>query len=82
MTEIYLIRHSQAQGNRYRMIQGSWDGEITEMGKRQIGEMVVTPREIDQMVGELSQVLAMGLNLALQPRLSPEEIAGLMNETM
>ena len=36
MTEIYLIRHSQAQGNRYRMIQGSWDGEITEMGKRQI----------------------------------------------
>ena len=36
MTEIYLIRHSQAQGNRYRMMQGFWDGEITETGRRQI----------------------------------------------
>ena len=36
MTEIYLIRHSQAQGNRYRMMQGSWDGEITNLGRRQI----------------------------------------------
>ena len=58
------------------------DSLARRLTRRQIGEMVVTPREIDQMVGELSQVLAMGLNLALQPRLSPEEIAGLMNETM
>ena len=36
MTEIYLIRHSQAQGNRYRMMQGFWDGEVTEMGRQQI----------------------------------------------
>ena len=36
MTEIYLIRHSQAQGNRYRMMQGSWDGEVTDLGRRQI----------------------------------------------
>ena len=58
------------------------DSLARRLTRRQIGEMVVTPREIEQMVGELSQVLAMGLNLALQPRLSPEEIAGLMNETM
>ncbi|MCR5135647.1 MAG: GNAT family N-acetyltransferase [Oscillospiraceae bacterium] len=36
MTEIYLIRHTQAEGNRYRMMQGFWDGEVTEMGRRQI----------------------------------------------
>ena len=36
MTEIYLIRHTQAQGNRYRMMQGSWDGEITDLGRQQI----------------------------------------------
>ena len=47
-----------------------------------LGEMVVTPREIDQMVGELSQVLALALNLAMQPRLNAQEIAALMNETM
>ena len=34
------------------------------------------------MVGELGQVLAMGLNLALQPKLSQQEIAALMNEGM
>lgn len=50
--------------------------------RQRLGEMVVTPREIDQMVGELGQVLAMGLNMALQPKLSQQEIAALMNEGM
>ena len=45
-------------------------------------DMVVTPREIDQMVGELGQVLSMGINLALQPRMDANEIATLMNETL
>lgn len=36
MTEIYLIRHTQAEGNRYRMMQGFWDGEVTDMGRMQI----------------------------------------------
>lgn len=45
-------------------------------------DMVVTPREIDQMVGELSQVLSTGINLALQPRMDANEIATLMNEIL
>lgn len=36
MTEIYLIRHTQAEGNRYRMMQGLWDGEVTKRGMEQI----------------------------------------------
>lgn len=36
MTEIYLIRHTQAEGNLYRMMQGHWDGDVTAMGRRQI----------------------------------------------
>ena len=36
MTEIYLIRHAQAEGNRYRIMQGHWDGGVTELGRRQI----------------------------------------------
>ena len=35
MTEIYLIRHTQAEGNRWRMMQGFWDGEVTALGLRQ-----------------------------------------------
>ncbi len=36
MTEIYLIRHAQAEGNVYRMMQGHWDGDVTDMGMKQI----------------------------------------------
>ncbi len=36
MTEIYLIRHAQAEGNQYRIMQGHWDGGVTELGRRQI----------------------------------------------
>lgn len=36
MTEIYLIRHAQAEGNLYRMMQGQWDGGVTPLGLRQI----------------------------------------------
>ena len=36
MTEIFLIRHTQAESNLYRMMQGHWDGNVTELGWRQI----------------------------------------------
>lgn len=58
------------------------DALARRLTRQQLGEMVVTPREIDQMVGELGQVLSMSINLALQPRLSAQEIALLMNETL
>ncbi len=39
MTEIYLIRHAQAEGNVYRMMQGHWDGDVTDIGMRQINAL-------------------------------------------
>ena len=36
MTKIYLIRHTQAEGNLYRMMQGHWDGDVTELGLAQV----------------------------------------------
>lgn len=35
MTEIYVIRHVQAEGNLYRHMQGHWDGDVTVLGQRQ-----------------------------------------------
>ena len=35
MTEIYVIRHVQAEGNLYRHMQGHWDGDVTPAGRRQ-----------------------------------------------
>lgn len=36
MTEIYLIRHCEAQGNVLRQLQGITDADITELGKKQL----------------------------------------------
>lgn len=44
-----------------------------------MGEMIVTPREIDSMVEDAAQVIAMCINKALQPELSDEEIATMMD---
>ena len=49
-------------------------------GKRINGElpnMMVTPRDIDRLAERASQLLAFGINLALQPTLSFEDVRGL-----
>lgn len=45
MTEIYLIRHTQAEGNLYRMMQGHWDGGVTELGWKEIDALAERFRE-------------------------------------
>lgn len=44
-----------------------------------IGEMIVTPREIDAIVQDAAGIIASAINRALQPTLSEEEIAAMMN---
>lgn len=46
MTEIYLIRHAQAEGNRFRIIQGHWDGYVTAQGRREIALLEARLRTI------------------------------------
>lgn len=46
MTEIYLIRHTQAEGNLYRMMQGHWDGDITPLGREQIRALAERFRDV------------------------------------
>lgn len=36
MTQIYVIRHAEAEGNLYRRIQGQYDSLLTEMGMLQL----------------------------------------------
>ena len=46
MTEIYIIRHTQAEGNLYHMMQGHWDGRVTELGWKQIDALAERFRDI------------------------------------
>lgn len=54
---------------------------VRRITAQELGEMVVTPREIDELVSGLSQILALALNQALQPRLSRQEIHALTYES-
>lgn len=47
MTEIYVIRHVQAEGNLFRMMQGHWDGNVTELGCRQRDALALRFRDIN-----------------------------------
>lgn len=44
-----------------------------------IGEMIVTPREIDAIVQDAAGIIATAINRALQPALSDSEIAAMMD---
>lgn len=46
---------------------------------RDVGEMIVTPREIDAIVKNAAGVIASGINRALHPDFSDSEIAAMMN---
>ncbi len=47
-----------------------------------LGEMVVTPREVDAMVGRMARIIADGINEALQIHLSSEEIQSLTHDAL
>lgn len=42
------------------------------------GEMIVTPREVDDLIGDVAAMVASGINRALQPELSEREILEMM----
>lgn len=35
-TDVYIVRHGEAEGNLYRRAQGHTDGDLTDMGMRQL----------------------------------------------
>ena len=60
--------------------QTAMDSLVEKAVRQGIGDMVVTPREVDDMVGRVARILSDGLNLALQNRLSQEEIFALSHD--
>ncbi|MGI5936479.1 MAG: GNAT family N-acetyltransferase [Oscillospiraceae bacterium] len=46
MTQIYLIRHAEAEGNLYRRVQGHYDGDVTARGRRQIDMLAERFRDV------------------------------------
>jgi len=51
---------------------------VQRVVSERLGEMIVTPREVDALVERMAGIVAEGINLALHPLLEQEEIAQLM----
>ena len=51
---------------------------VMRVVSQRLGDLIVTPREVDALVERMAGILAEGINLALHPGLSREEIEQLM----
>jgi spore protease len=40
-----------------------------------LGDLMVTPKEIDVLISEVARVVAGGLNVALHPEIDPDELS-------
>ncbi|MGL5149597.1 MAG: GPR endopeptidase [Clostridium sp.] len=52
---------------------------IKEILKPNVGDLMVTPKEIDLVVESLSKIIANGINIAIQPNMNMEDINQFMN---
>ena len=85
--EIYDRYGRVIVGNRmgfsveFQRVKGMDDEEI-ELVMRNIKDkelMMVTPKEIDNVIDRAAALVAMGINSALQPDISPEDILAIVS---
>lgn len=78
-----MISQSKSGGEFYNMLKSIDKNEkqrmIEEILHPYIGNLMVTPKEVDLVVDSLSKVVANGINIALQPALGLEDINRYIN---
>ncbi|MGB9813243.1 MAG: GPR endopeptidase [Thermovenabulum sp.] len=68
-TELFKMVANLSREEKYEMIK--------EVLSPYVGELVVTPKEIDSLIEDASRVLAYGINMALHPGIKFEELSNL-----
>ncbi|MDD6796580.1 MAG: GPR endopeptidase [Clostridiaceae bacterium] len=78
-----LISNSEEGKDFYNMLKKIDKNEkgllIREVLNPFVGDLVVTPKEIDLMIDSLSKIIANGINIALQPNMTMEDINKFLN---
>ena len=73
-----LVKESNQGGEFYNMLKSMDKTEqsslISEALSPYIGNLMVTPKEIDRLIEDISVVIANGLNIALHPSIDMEEM--------
>lgn len=78
-----LIDESPKSGEFYNMLKDMDKTEkyklINEVVSPYIGNLMVTPKEIDRLIDDIAVVIANGLNIALHPSINTEDIDRYIN---
>ena len=78
-----MIKAAEQGGQFYDMLKSIDKNEkqrmIQEILQPYVGNLMVTPKEVDMVIDSLSKILANGINIALQPALDLEDINRYVN---
>jgi spore protease len=78
-----MIKVSQNGSKFYDMLKSIDKNEkqrmIEDLLKPYVGDLMVTPKEVDMVIDSLSKIIANGINIALQPALDLEDINRYLN---
>lgn len=73
-----MIRSSEQGGKFYDMLKSIDKNEkqkmIREILHPYVGNLMVTPKEVDMIIDSISKIIANGINISLQPALDKEDI--------
>ena len=72
-----LLLKTQGEAEEH---EEAMDALIDRVVESEMGELVVTPREVDELLNKVAAVIAEALNIALQPRLNADEIAAIAHD--
>jgi spore protease len=78
-----MIKQATEGGEFYNMLNNIDKNEksrmIREILNPYVGDLVVTPKEVDMVIDSVSKIIANGINIALQPALELEDINRYIN---
>ena len=78
-----MINASNKEGEFYKMLKNIDKREKSKLIKEVlnpfIGDLMVTPKEVDAVIDSVSKIIADGINISLQPNLDMDEINKFMN---
>ncbi|MGN0145376.1 MAG: GPR endopeptidase [Clostridium sp.] len=79
-----LMNNSSSGSDFYKMLNSMDRNEKNSLIKevlssKALGEMIVTPKDIDLVINSLSKIISNGINMAVQPNMDMEDINKFMN---
>lgn len=79
-----LINNAESGSGFYKMLASLDKNEKNNLirevlSSKALGEMIVTPKDIDLIINSLAKIISNGINMAVQPNMDMEEINKFMN---